>query len=89
MNGLIRHSEGGAVGFPDDFVPVIDVSPYFGGDEKAKQEVADEIGSACREIGFTSSSAMAFRRNSWNVWVGSRAPWQRLGSKSLRPVRYR
>jgi isopenicillin N synthase-like dioxygenase len=52
MNGLIKHSEDGAVGFSDDFVPVIDISPYFGGDEKAKQEVADEIGRACREIGF-------------------------------------
>jgi isopenicillin N synthase-like dioxygenase len=36
----------------DDFVPVIDISPYFTGKPEAKQEVADQIGVACREIGF-------------------------------------
>lgn len=38
--------------FGDGYVPVIDVEPYFTGDEHAKQRVADQIGAACREIGF-------------------------------------
>jgi isopenicillin N synthase-like dioxygenase len=40
------------VGFGDGYVPVIDIAPYFTGDENAKQKVANEIGSACRDIGF-------------------------------------
>lgn len=33
-------------------VPVIDISPYFSGDEAAKKAVAMEIDKACRDIGF-------------------------------------
>jgi isopenicillin N synthase-like dioxygenase len=52
METLTGHSEHKLIGPAADFVPVIDVSPYFAGDSKAKQKVADEIGRACREIGF-------------------------------------
>jgi hypothetical protein len=33
-------------------VPVIDISAYFGGSESDKQRIAQEIGEACRTIGF-------------------------------------
>jgi isopenicillin N synthase-like dioxygenase len=33
-------------------VPVIDLSPYFDGSMVGKQQVAREVGRACREIGF-------------------------------------
>lgn len=33
-------------------VPMIDVSPFLTGDAAAKQQVARQIGDACREIGF-------------------------------------
>jgi isopenicillin N synthase-like dioxygenase len=33
-------------------VPNIDMTPYFSGNEDAKQRVADQIGAACREFGF-------------------------------------
>lgn len=36
----------------DSFIPVIDVSPYFAGTQEAKQRVAEQIGRACREVGF-------------------------------------
>ena len=36
----------------DGYVPVIDISPYFTDKAEAKQKVADQIGRACREIGF-------------------------------------
>lgn len=36
----------------DGYVPVIDISPYFDGDEPGKRHVAAQIGQACREIGF-------------------------------------
>src|SRR5882757_7125613 len=36
----------------DNFVPVIDVAPYFSGAPDGKRRVADQIGRACREIGF-------------------------------------
>lgn len=36
----------------NSFVPVIDVSPYFAGTQQAKQRVAEQIGRACREVGF-------------------------------------
>ena len=36
----------------DDYVPVIDISPYFNGGEEAKRHVATEIGQACRKVGF-------------------------------------
>ena len=52
METLTGHSEDKLIGPVADFVPVIDVSPYFAGDSKAKQKVADKIGRACREIGF-------------------------------------
>ena len=52
MNELARNSEHDAVGFAGGYVPVIDIGPYFTGDETAKQKLADEIGAACREIGF-------------------------------------
>lgn len=33
-------------------IPVIDIGPYFGGDSKAKREVARAVGYACESIGF-------------------------------------
>ncbi len=36
----------------DEFVPVIDIAPYFAGGPEAKRRVADQIGKACREVGF-------------------------------------
>jgi isopenicillin N synthase-like dioxygenase len=36
----------------DSFVPVIDIAPFFAGSAEGKRRVADEIGCACREIGF-------------------------------------
>jgi isopenicillin N synthase-like dioxygenase len=40
------------VGQADSYVPVIDIAPYFTGSVADKQKVAEEIGRACREIGF-------------------------------------
>jgi hypothetical protein len=37
METLTGHSEHKLIGPATDFVPVIDVSPYFAGDSKAKQ----------------------------------------------------
>jgi isopenicillin N synthase-like dioxygenase len=37
---------------PDQYVPVIDIAPYFSGNAAAKQQVAEQIGKACRNIGF-------------------------------------
>jgi isopenicillin N synthase-like dioxygenase len=36
----------------ESYVPVIDIAPYFAGSAADKQRVADEIGRACREVGF-------------------------------------
>jgi isopenicillin N synthase-like dioxygenase len=36
----------------DNFVPVIDIAPYFAGTPDGKRRVADQIGRACREVGF-------------------------------------
>jgi isopenicillin N synthase-like dioxygenase len=36
----------------DNFVPVIDIAPYFAGSPEAKQRVAEQVGRACREVGF-------------------------------------
>jgi len=36
----------------DPYVPVIDIAPYFKGSDVAKQRIAEQIGKACREIGF-------------------------------------
>jgi isopenicillin N synthase-like dioxygenase len=36
----------------DNFVPVIDIAPYFSGAREGKRGVADQLGRACREIGF-------------------------------------
>src|SRR5271166_5258999 len=33
-------------------VPVIDISPFLAGTVDGKRKVADEVGRACREIGF-------------------------------------
>ena len=33
-------------------VPVIDISPFFGTDETARRRVAEEVNSACANIGF-------------------------------------
>ncbi len=33
-------------------VPVIDIAPFRGGTPEAKQRVADQVGDACRDIGF-------------------------------------
>ena len=38
--------------FGGGYVPVIDIGPYFAGDERTRQQVADAIGAACRDIGF-------------------------------------
>jgi isopenicillin N synthase-like dioxygenase len=34
------------------FVPIIDIRPYFGGTPEDKRQVAEELGRACREVGF-------------------------------------
>jgi isopenicillin N synthase-like dioxygenase len=36
----------------DNFVPVIDIAPYFSGTPEGKRRVAEELGRACREVGF-------------------------------------
>jgi isopenicillin N synthase-like dioxygenase len=36
----------------DSFIPVIDLSPYFAGTPEGKRRVAEQIGRACREVGF-------------------------------------
>jgi isopenicillin N synthase-like dioxygenase len=36
----------------DNFVPVIDIAPYFSGAPDGKRRVADQLGRACREVGF-------------------------------------
>ena len=36
----------------DNFVPVIDIAPYFAGTPDGKRRVADQIGRACRDVGF-------------------------------------
>lgn len=36
----------------DSFVPVIDIAPYLAGTPEGKRSVAEQIGRACREIGF-------------------------------------
>ncbi|MGB6534756.1 MAG: 2-oxoglutarate and iron-dependent oxygenase domain-containing protein [Xanthobacteraceae bacterium] len=36
----------------DNFIPVIDLSPYFAGTPEGKRQVAEQIGRACREVGF-------------------------------------
>jgi isopenicillin N synthase-like dioxygenase len=36
----------------DSFVPVIDMAPYFEGTPEGKRKVAEQLGRACREIGF-------------------------------------
>lgn len=33
-------------------IPVIDISPFKGGDEKARRDVADRVAQACTDIGF-------------------------------------
>ena len=52
MNELASHSSDEAVEFAGGYVPVIDIGPYFTGDEREKQKLAGKIGAACREIGF-------------------------------------
>jgi len=36
----------------DSFVPVIDMAPYLAGTPEGKRRVAEQLGRACREIGF-------------------------------------
>ena len=36
----------------DSFVPVIDMAPYRAGTPEGKRRVAEQLGRACREIGF-------------------------------------
>ena len=36
----------------DSFVPVIDIASYFSGTPEGKHRVAQQIGRACREVGF-------------------------------------
>lgn len=42
-----------------DHLPVIDVSPLFGGDEAARRKTANQIGAACRDLGFFYASGHA------------------------------
>jgi isopenicillin N synthase-like dioxygenase len=42
-----------------DHLPVIDVSPLFGGDDAARRKTASEIGAACRDLGFFYASGHA------------------------------
>ena len=35
-----------------DTLPVINVAPLFGGDDAARRDVAEQIGAACRDLGF-------------------------------------
>jgi len=37
---------------PPEHLPVIDVSPLLGRDERARARTAEEIGAACRSLGF-------------------------------------
>ncbi|HEY7247869.1 MAG TPA: 2-oxoglutarate and iron-dependent oxygenase domain-containing protein [Xanthobacteraceae bacterium] len=37
---------------PDGFVPVIDIASYFSGRTEAKHRVAEQVGRACRDVGF-------------------------------------
>ena len=52
MNELASHLSDEAVEFAGGYVPIIDIGPYFTGDEREKQKLAGKIGAACREIGF-------------------------------------
>ena len=36
----------------NSFVPVIDIAPYLAGTPEGKRRVAEQLGRACREIGF-------------------------------------
>lgn len=46
-------TETGSASAPlDGFVPVVDISPYLEGTPEGKKKVADQIGRACREVGF-------------------------------------
>jgi len=36
----------------DNFVPIIDIAPYFSGTPEDKRRVAAQLGRACREVGF-------------------------------------
>ena len=42
-----------------DHLPVINVAPLFGGDEAARRHVAEQIGAACRDLGFFYASGHA------------------------------
>lgn len=42
-----------------DHLPVINVAPLFGGDEAARRDVAEQIGAACRDLGFFYASGHA------------------------------
>lgn len=35
-----------------DLVPVIDLSPWFGGDPAARRDLAEQVDAACRHVGF-------------------------------------
>lgn len=48
---LMDQTNAGVAG-PNSLIPVIDISPYFAGTQEAKQRVAEQIGRACREVGF-------------------------------------
>lgn len=41
-----------AISVDFDSIPVIDIGPFFGNDQAAKEKVAEEIGEVCRTIGF-------------------------------------
>jgi isopenicillin N synthase-like dioxygenase len=52
VNAVAGNSTRASLEFGGGYVPVIDIAPYFTGDAQTKQKVADEIGAACRDIGF-------------------------------------
>jgi isopenicillin N synthase-like dioxygenase len=52
MNDSKGHVAHVAAKATSGYVPVIDIAPYFTGDQRAKKRVADAIGAACRDVGF-------------------------------------
>jgi isopenicillin N synthase-like dioxygenase len=49
---LMRRINGAVFAPNSETIPLIDIGPSFGNDERAKMAVAAEIGKACRQIGF-------------------------------------
>ena len=49
----------------NSFVPVIDIAPYLAGTPEGKRRVAEQLGRACREVGFYASSVTASTPDWW------------------------